>query len=49
MLLQRSLLDSEVCVDRVSLWVVAGHGFVNEVAGFGPLNFGVGSMGGVGS
>ena len=49
MLLRRSLLDSEVCVGRVRLWVVAVHGFVNEVSGFGLLNLGVGGMGGVGS
>ena len=49
MLLRRSLLDSEGCVGRLSLWVATLHGFVTNVAGFGPLNFGVRDMGGVGS
>ena len=49
MLLRRSLLDSEVGVGTVSLWVVKVHGFVTDVAGFGPINFGAGGMGGVGS
>ena len=49
MLLRRSLLDNEGCVGRVSLWVATLHGFVTNVAGFGPLNFGVRDMGGVGS
>ena len=42
-MLLKSLLDSEGCVVRASLWVVTVHGFVTDVAGFGPLNFGVGS------
>ena len=49
MLLRRSLLDSEGCVGRVSLWVATLHGFVTNVAGFGPLNFRVHDIGGVGS
>ena len=49
MLLRRSLLDSKGCVGRVSLWLETVHGFLTDVAGFDSLNFGVGSMGGVGS
>ena len=52
MLLRRSLLDredSKGCVDRVSLWVATVHGFVTDVACFGPLSPAVGGMGGVGS
>ena len=42
-MLLKSLLDSDSCVGRASLWVATVHGFVTDVAGFGPLNFGVDS------
>ena len=48
MLLRRSVLDSVGSVGRVSLWVARMRGFVTNVAGLGPLNFGMGDMGGVG-